>query len=148
MVAKVKSVLDAITTLRYTDWAVVRADFALQDSLIFLPTTAPAVNTGTAAITARSSAEKAYAAQFLGRSQSGGRGGFWVYGINFSVEINTSQAQDFRVLSTEAPATIGAAVTALGTGNPTLAANDGNGLIWYSYVNTKFNDYWLHRVRG
>ena len=149
MVNKVGGFLNAFRANRYDDWTVLGARFYAQDSLVSVPTTAPTVLASTVSTTGRPASAAAGAWQFLGRSQAGGKGGLWCYGTSMSVENTTGNlsATDFRLTAAEAT-TVADAIAALGTGNPTLAGNDGNGLIWYNYVNLKYNDYWLHRVRG
>lgn len=149
MVSKVATFLNAFAANRYTDWTALSARFYAEDSLVSVPTTVPTLLPGTLATTGRPPSARALFWQFLGRSQAGGRGGMYVYGVSGGVE-NTSgnlNATDFRLTSAEAT-TVSNAIAALSTGAPTLAGNDGNGLIWYPYVNIKHNDYWMHQVRS
>lgn len=148
MVAKVKAFLDQTASVRWTDWTALRAALAVQDSVVFNPTTLPAPNAGTAAITTRATSAAAFYWQFQGRSQAGGRASYYLYGVSgaAAIAVGGDVASDFRLTSAESAVVLNA-YSALNTGNPTLAANDGFGLLFYNYVNTKYNDNWLHKIR-
>lgn len=145
MAGKVGSFLEALESLLFTDWTVLSATGALQDSDIFLPAPVPTGFTPAASTTGESLATKAWETGFIGRSSNGGRGAFFIYGLRQN-PITVTPPQDFRIFTSE-NSVFEDAVTALDELSPAFAANDGFAVNWYQYVNVKYNDYWVRRLR-
>jgi hypothetical protein len=143
---KVESFLAAIQGHLYTDWTVISATFALEDSDIFLPAPAPASPTGAASLVGVRVSASAVHISFPGRSTSGGRAIVYVYGSNYAPNTVDAEDDDFRRTGAE-EAAIAGGVTALNELSPALVANDNGSATFYDYVNTKFNDHWVRKLR-
>jgi len=147
MVAKVTAFLDALADNRYTDWTVISATYAPEDSDIFLPAAAPTPVAGTATIPTDFLSQSIFSLGFVGRSSAGQKARVFVYGTNFDPESGVVIADNFRVTAAEATQ-IDDAVTVLNNGSPNVVGSDDEVVGWYSYANGKYNDFWLRQVRG
>lgn len=146
--AKAKQFLDALEDLRYTSWEVLGAEWAEQDTDIFLPTAAPAPVAGAASQIGSSTAKFITQYRFESRSvaQTGARGSFAIFGL--SLDIDDSVNSDFRIFGIE-NGTISIALGVLTElGGPTLVCVDNGFALWRPYVNVKVNDHWLYEKRG
>jgi hypothetical protein len=115
------------------------------DSDVFLPVAMPTVAAGTNSGPLVTNAREALSASFVGRTEGGGKARFFVYGLN--VWPKDENFGDFKVSPTDEP-TIASVFTALNTLDPALVGNDGFNAHWYPYINTKFNDYYVRKLRG
>ena len=142
--------LNELTAQRYTDWALLAADFAAQDSDVFLPI-APGGYTPTDAGTVTTAGREVSAAaaqiRFEGKGTGGSKVSLSVFGTNWFPGLTA--AADFRVTAAENPQ-ISAAVDYLNSGSHgvNLRAIDGSVAVWKGYVNVKFNDKILDRIRN
>lgn len=142
--------VDAMATQRYSDWAVLAYEFAAQDSDVFLPIapgafTPPAA--GAVSTTGREVAAAAAQIRFEGKGTGGSKVSITMFGTNWFPGLTA--ATDFRVTGTENPV-IGDAVDYLNSGSHgvNFRAIDGSVAIWKDYVNVKFNDKILNRIRN
>jgi len=147
MVAKVRDFLNAIKAVRYTNWTELSAEYAPEDVDIFSPATLPGSDAGTAALPTNGVSEGTLHASWVGRSTAGQKAKFFTYGVAMSPEILGVTADDFRVFASE-NTTVQAGIIELLSGAPDIAASDNFPVIWYSYVNVKYNDHWIGEVRG
>lgn len=147
LVAKMGLFLDDLAPNLYDDWTVVSADYAPADSDVFLPTTPPTSPTGAVASAGVPNSYDAFSLSFVGRSAMGHKARFFVYGCSLAAEIPNPTGVDFRFRSSEIAA-ISDCVVRLNETAPSIAANDGNAVIWYEYANGKFNDYWVRQLRA
>lgn len=145
LAGKVATWLGTMTTIRYTDWTVLGAEFAAQDSDVFLPAAAPSPAAGTVTIAGLPKYAGIVHISFPARSDIGGRGVLYLYGVSFGAAGILTEYEDFRLTGVESTE-IGSAVSALNAA-PELACNDGAAANWYNYVNVKYNDHWLKRLR-
>lgn len=147
MVAKIEAFLNAFTSSRYTDWTVLSASYAVEDSDIFLAAGAPSPAAGTATIPSNPLSQSILSLGFVGRSNLGQKARLFIYGAGiFGPEENVATGDNFRVTAAENGA-VSAAVAVLNNGSPNIVASDNANVGWYSYVNTKFNDFWLRSIR-
>lgn len=148
MILKVNAFLNALTNARSIDWTVISAAYAVEDSDIFVPAGAPTPAAGVVPVPANPLSQSILSMGFVGRSNLGQKARLFIYGTSsFSPENSAVFGDDFRVTSGE-DAIISAAVAVLNNGSPNVVASDNAGVGWYSYVNTKYNDFWLRQLRG
>lgn len=146
LVEKMELYLNALTSLRWTDFTVLGADWAETDADIFLPVTPPAPDAGTLSTAGSTVATAAGAISHPGRSANGLRAIFYLYGTGIVQDATSGNESDFRVLGSE----VAAVSTAIGVLNETgypLRGNDGATVTFYPYVNTKYNDHWVRKLR-
>lgn len=146
LIAAVTSFLDALATLRFTDWTVIDAQFAAPDQDFFLAATAPTPVPGTAVLPTVPSVYWPRNLNFPGRSANGGRGIVYVFGLLLTMTDNAANA-DYRFTAAENVA-VSNAVSALNGLSVPIVANDDGDLTFYAYANVGFNDYWLGEARG
>lgn len=145
---KATSFLDALEDLRYASWTVLGAEWAEQDTDIFLPTTPPTPVPGAATEIGSSTAKFITQYRFESRSvaPTGARGSVSIFGL--SLDLDDNILGDFRVFGIEN----GTISTALGilseTGGADLVCVDNGLALWRPYVNVKVNDHWLYEKRG
>jgi hypothetical protein len=144
---KVSSFLEELSTQLFSDWTVVSAQGALEDSDVFLPAPLPSFTPSTNVPPGLTSVPRPVSISFPGRSTAGLRAILFVYGSTFFPSTGASLYADYRITSAE-NATIAASVTALSELAPVLVANDNETVVWYDYANLTLNDYWLRRVRA
>lgn len=147
LVLKLAAFYNAFSSSRFTDWTALSATFTPEDSDISVPTAIPAIAAGTAPIPTNSKSEGILSTCFLGRSNLGQKARVFVYGLAVSPEVAGAAQDDFRLTTSESAA-ISSAVTVLNNGSPNLVASDNSIVGWYSYVDLKYNDYWLRKVRS
>lgn len=146
LTAKMGLFLDELAANRFTDWTILSCQWAETDSDIFLPVTPPTVDAGTASLTGITNAVAAASISFVGRSALGKRAVFYLYGTNIVQDAVSANESDFRILTSEVAA-ISAAIGVLNeTGHP-IRGNDGATVSFYPYVNTKYNDHWVSKLR-
>jgi hypothetical protein len=146
LAAKVGLFLDDLADSLWDDFTIVGADFALADSDVFLPGPAPAFGGGHVASGGQQQSDAAFAVSFVGRTIAGGKARMFLYGTNFDVSVRATLGNDWKVLSAEA-STVSAAIVRLNETSPALVGNDNETAIWYEYVNMKYNDRWVRRLR-
>jgi len=146
-VAKVRDVLNTLTAARFTDWSEVSAEYAPEDSDIFLPASLPGADAGTVTVPTNPISQSVLAISFVGRSSAGQKARMFLYGVSFGPEVAAASEDDFRTTVSENGA-VAAAIAELNSGGPTIVASDNQNVTWYSYINSKYNDYWLRQVRG
>jgi hypothetical protein len=142
---KVAAVINAMHTNLYESWEAISADFAPADSDVFLPSVISSFDAGTQT-DPTTTAHEALAVSFIGRSASGGKARMFLYGTNLVEDTLVAYANDWRVLSGES-ANVLAAVAELNAGSPDIYANDNVVVTWYPYINLKFNDRWVRKLR-
>lgn len=143
---KIGAVLDAFAAGILPDFTILGADAALTDSDVFLPVDPPAFGGGEADASGLTSAIKAVQMSFPGRGSGGTRSIVYLYGTAFAPNVTTAIRNDFRITSAE-NADVAAAITAWSELAPSLVANDGTPVSFYSYVNIKYNDHWVRKAR-
>lgn len=143
---KMGAFLAAIQGFLYTDWTIISADWALADSDIFLPTALPANPVGASNVAVEPQSSDAMAVSWVGRSTLGGRARFFIYGMDTAGLLATATGDDWRITSVESP-DIASGVTVLDNETPSLVANDDAVVNWYPYVNLKYNDRWVRKMR-
>jgi len=144
--AKVSLFLEDMEGSLWDDFTVIGADFAEADSDIFLPAPPPDQPTGAVDASAASVSDAAFAISFVGRSTLGGKARFFLYGTNDVTLVRDTKGNDLKLLSTES-VQISDAVVRLNETSPVLVANDDSPVVWYEYVNMKYNDRWVRRLR-
>jgi len=144
--AKVGLFLADMEGVLFDDWTVIGADFALADSDIFLPATPPDQPTGAVGVTGAHATDATFQIGFVGRSALGGKARMFLYGTNYAQNVASGETDDWRYTSAESPA-VSDAIVRLNETSPALVANDDSIAVWYEYVNLKYNDRWLRRLR-
>jgi len=147
MVLKVAAFLNSFTAARFTDWTVISATYTPEDSDVSVPAATPTVSAGTAVIAANPKSQGILSTGFVGRSNLGQKARLFVYGAQFGPEEANATYDDFRVTGAENSA-INAAIVVLNNGSPNIVASDNAIVGWYSYANTKYNDFWLRTTRS
>lgn len=142
---KFAAFLNAMAPVIAEDFTILAVSIAETDSDIFLPAAVPAWDGGGLDTSSAASSQAAYYAQFIGRTTTGGRAAFYLYGYGNN-PVTVASDRDFRVLATE-NTYVAAGLTALDELAPALAGNDGAAAVWYPYANVKYNDYWVHQLR-
>jgi len=138
--------LNALTAHRFTDWTISSNQWAEVDSDIFLPVDNPDVDAGTASLSGINAAAAAGSISFVGRSALGKRAVFYLYGTHLLQDAQSANEADFRLRTAEVPA-ISTAIGVLNEVGYPLRGNDGATVSWYPYVNTKYNDHWVSKLR-
>lgn len=143
---KVGLFLDDLAPILFNDFTITGADFALADSDVFLPSFVPAFGGGDVPIVGAAQSDAAVSLSFVGRSILGGKARMFLYGTNTGAIVRTDDSNDFRLTSAE-DASISAAIVRLNETGPIIVANDDSEVVWYEYVNIKYNDRWVRRMR-
>lgn len=143
--AAIQAYYTALQSLLADDTALLSISEASANTDVFLPSPFTLTLLGAADVSTFGPSRKASSTSFVGRSVAGLRAIVYQYGIVHSFESSEVPANDFRVTRDEVPA-YGDAIDAL-NGATGMVANDDQVIVWYPYVNAKFNDYWLRRVR-
>jgi hypothetical protein len=147
MILKVAGFLAQLAPGRYTDWTMLSATYAPEDSDIFLPAALPVgIGAGAATISGNPKSDSIVSLGFVGRSIAGQKARLFVFGTSFNPELETVAGDNFRFEAGENSAVDGA-IAILNNGSPNVVGSDGNNVAWYSYANSKYNDYWLRRIR-
>lgn len=139
--------LDDLAESMWDDWTIVGADFAAADTDIFLPATPPSFSGGAQAVSGSHPTDGAIAISFVGRTTGGNKARFFLYGFAFVANVRVTELNDWKVLSSENSAGVGDAIVRLNETSPALVGNDDNTAIWYEYVNVKYNDRWVRKMR-
>jgi len=147
MILKVAAFLNTVTAARYTDFTLLSATYAPEDSDIFLAAALPSgVSAGTVAVPANPLSQSTLSLSFVGRSLAGQKARMFLYGCDLSPEVASASLDNFRVTSAENGAILNA-IAVLNNGSPNIVASDGNNVTWYAYANTKYNDFWVRKSR-
>lgn len=144
--AKVGLFLNDLADSLWDDFTIIGADWALADSDVFLPGSLPSFDGGNVASSGQSPSDAAFAISFVGRTISGNKARMFLYGLNFPTMVRTSSGNDFKIVSAEA-STVSDAIVRLNETSPPIVGNDNTTAIWYEYVNIKYNDRWVRRLR-
>lgn len=142
--SKVGLFLADIEGMLFSDWTLIAAEFALADSDVFLPAVMP--DAPTPAATGGVASDVACYIGYVGRSTLGGKARMFLYGTNIASFVRASQGLDFKVLSGES-SVIADTIVRLNETSPAIVANDDRPAVWYEYVNVKYNDRWVRRLR-
>lgn len=145
-VTKFQNFLSTFSSLRYTNFTIIGAEFSEEDSDFFVPTIAPTPDAGSLALPTQFISESTAAASFVGRSSAGHKAKFHLFGTAFTPEGSGVTADNFRLTTSEV-VLLGSAIGDLNAA-PVLVANDNNPVSWYPYVNSKYMDHWVKAVRG
>jgi hypothetical protein len=146
LATKIGLMLDDLTTFIWDDFAITAASFAPADSDIFLPAVMPTFGGGSVAVATSVLSDSAGHISFVGRSALGGKARMFLYGTTIPSGVRTATIWDFKVLSSEIAA-ISDAIVRLNETGPAIVANDDSIVSWYEYVNFKYNDRWVRRLR-
>jgi len=130
----------------WEDFTVIGADFAEADSDVFLPAVAPDNPTGAVAVAGSFVSDAAFQLSFVARTALGGKARFFLYGTNDVELMRDAKGNDLKLLSSESTQ-ISNAVVRLNETSPALVGNDDSIASWYEYVNMKYNDRWVRRLR-
>ena len=145
LIEKMGTFLAACEPFLMNDWTILAASYALADSDIFLPAGTPAAPTGAGTATDYKDSQSSLAASFVGRSDHGEKARFFLYGVAFN-PFGADLSADFRIHTTEVAA-VSEAVGVLSETPPDLIASDNHIVLWYPYINIKYNDYWVKKGR-
>jgi hypothetical protein len=148
-VSAIGAFYNSLAVFRWVDWEVLGADYAQQGSVVFLPSTAPAVNAGQATTTGRTLAYQSVNLSFGGRSALNNAARFFVYGVNIDPINNATTNQDFRLTAAES-STIASALAALnGIASEGWVASDGLPVSFVNgYANIGISAYRQRKLRA
>lgn len=148
MVAKAGQFFAALESLMFTDWAILGAKYSAEDTNFFSPATIPTSPTPGVTIPAALKSQSILATSFVGSSTQGQKARQFIYGLSIGPE-NTAfgSSDDFRITAGDTSVILDA-IAVLNNGAPQIVASDNNAVQWYSYVNTKYNDFHLKHIRA
>jgi len=146
VILKAAAFYNALTDARYTDWTAISATYQAEDDDVSVPAAVPTIDAGTGAIPDNPKSQSIVSTCFPGRSNLGQKARLFVYGMSTGPEDQVANSDDFRLTAAE-NALINAAIVVLNNGSPNLVASDNAIVGWYSYVDIKFNDFWLRQIR-
>jgi hypothetical protein len=144
MATTIKGFLDALAALRPDNFAVTSTEFAPSDSDVFLPISGLTVVPGTQSSAAFGRNQSALSGSFVGRSSLGQKARLFLFG--FGIIPETAQGADFRIQASESTQ-VAAALASLAGATLQLVASDAMPVSWYPYVNLKFNDHYVAKLR-
>jgi len=148
---KVAAYLSALSPTLFTNFTVLGAEFAPEDSDIFLPVAPPVGFSPPAlAIPGAPISEQSLAWSFVGRSIGGLQCRLFLYGAGSGPENVGAPAvtfDDWRLTSVQS-GIVNNAVIVLNNSSPSLVGNDNQTAVWYPYANFKYNNYWVRRTRA
>lgn len=144
--AKVGLFLDDLADSLWDDFTILGAEFALADSDVFLPAVLPSFGGGNVASSGQEPSDAAYAGSFVGRTIAGQKARMFQFGLNFVESVRATIGNDWKILSSEA-STVSAAIVRLNETSPAIVGNDNEIVVWYEYINVKYNDRWVRRLR-
>jgi hypothetical protein len=144
--AKITLFLTDLAPVRFNDWTLVGGEFALADTDVFLPSPITAPATGSVSTSGAVLTDPAVSISFVGRTTLGNKARMFLYGTTFRDVVTTSVGADWRVTSAE-NAAISDAIVRLNETSPAIVGNDDAVATWYEYVNVKYNDRWVRRMR-
>lgn len=139
--------LTALVGSRYSDWSVLGYDFRAQDSEVAIPISAGSVTApaaGTVSTSGRVAGQAAAQMRFEGRSTGGSKCSITLFGTNW---LLTGVSEDFRITYAENSG-VANAIDALNNMTTQLRAIDGQPVVWKQYVNLKYNDRVMRRLRN
>ena len=145
--SKMAAFLAAIQSHLYNDFTVLSAAWAEVNSELFLPCATPASPTGGVSTSGITRVAGTISMGFVGRGAGGSKAGFYLYGHNYDVPINSAAEADFRLTAAEV-GVVADAIEALTELSPALYAIDRTPVTWYNYVNLKYNDRWVRKARN
>lgn len=148
MIGKVTTFLNSLESLMFTDWTILDAKYSAEDTAFFTPASSPGAPAGAITIPAAPTSQSVLSTSFVGLSNQGQKARLFVYGLSIGPE-NTAFAStdDFRLVGGDT-ADIANAISILNNGAPSIVASDDNNVVWYNYVNTKYNDFHLKGIRA
>lgn len=147
MILKVAAFWAALESNLWDDLSFLSATYAVEDSDIFLPAAVPTLPTAALTPPANPISQSIVSTGFVGRSALGQKARVFVYGFAGGPEETAGLGDDFRLTAAES-ANIDDAVVVLNNGSPQIVGSDDANVSWYSYANTKFNDFWLRQIRS
>lgn len=144
MATTISGFLNALAALRPDNFAVTGTEFAPADSDVFLPIAGLTISAGTQSSAAFGRNQSALSGSFVGRSSAGQKARLFLFG--FGIIPETAQGADFRITAAESTQAA-AAITSLNGATLKLVASDAQPVVWYPYVNLKFNDHYVAKLR-
>lgn len=140
------SVFTIWATLLPTDFAWVSAEYAEQDSNLFIPTSTPPAVTGSFNPSVYTPLQKVTSTTFAGRAP-GSKARLSIFGVfwQFTNSIDDSGTDAYNgIIEATEDSRIGDTKTAL---DSQWSANSGVNAVTYARATVKINDYWLRQVR-
>jgi hypothetical protein len=145
-VAGVVSFLNASAAIRYSDWTVLEATSAAENSDLFLPEPLPTGLTAGAATPGPTSFRPVFFS-LQGQSDDGNKCAVYMFGCALDPTVPTPGVQlDYRITGAEDATTLGI-INAL-QAIPDQVAIDRQACNWHSYINLAYNSYWQRKQRG
>lgn len=143
---KVHDFYAAMAPVLFSDWTMVSAEQANEDSDVFLPSPLPTAITGSVSVGGASASDAAFAAGFIGRSSGGQKARMFLYGVGLAALVRNPVGNDWRLSGVE-ESHVAAAVNVLNFTLPVLFATDDHDVLWYNYASIKYNDRWVRKLR-
>lgn len=144
--ATLDAIVAAMDSILCDDFAVESVFFIEQDTDLQIPFAfSPLTNTGTVAISAFSSMDKATEIRFPGKSLGGLVTHLSIFGAQLSMDSTTGQAQSWGLLPASVSAEAAGAIAALQGSD--FYANDNRLTVWYNYATCSVNDHWWKEAR-
>lgn len=144
--AAIENIWSDLQPVLYDDVSCLAVTFARENSNIFLPTD-PIIISGDIALPTDNPKIKAFAVSLVGRTAQGQPAKEFFYGISEGISEDVGFS-NYRINAGETPDVDAAIATANGFfAGLVMCGSDGTGVTWYSYANSKPNDYWVKRVR-
>lgn len=144
--AGVKDFLDASAAIRYSDWTILTALSADQNSDAFLPADVPPAITAGVATPGPISFRPVFVS-FQGLSDLANRCSVYMFGVALDpAQGSPGVSLDYRITSAE-DATTANLITALAS-IPEQIAIDRELCNWHSYMNIGYHSYYQRKARG
>lgn len=142
-IAGVDAFLTTLLPKLNADWTLLSADYAGENSDVFLPADMPTLATG--GTTTPATGYRPGFISFVGRGALGSPTRLFIYGTAYLPVVSSGAAGDWRITSAE-DSVIANAVGDLNT-IPDHAAIDRSVPTWYPYVNCGYNGYYQRKMR-
>lgn len=145
---KVAAFYSALSPTLFTNFTVLGAEAAPEDSDIFLPVAPPAGFTPPGlAIPANPISESSLHWTFVGRSSGGSQCRVFLFGASQGPETTTTTVFDDWRLSSAQSGIVNNAVVVLNSNSPALVGIDNVKANFYPYANFKYNNHWVRKTR-
>jgi hypothetical protein len=143
--SKWSAIQEVVAPILSNTFDVVSASFCAENSDVFLPIATPSFTPG-ALSDATNKKRGALSMSVMGRTVAGLRAVTYWYGTGLDSITPGDETDDFRVLTGE-DVNIANIVAAYSELSPSFVGNDGEVIMFYNYVNVKYNDNWVKKFR-
>lgn len=141
----VGSIFSAVAGILADDFEFISAEYAAEDSPVFIPLDPPTAVTGTKAIALYRPVNKIMSTTFSGKTTNGTKARISLFGLWWDL-ATSGDAEDFVVTALEDTGVED--IVGLLNGASEITAIDSVSASWYRRATIKPNDAWIRRVRA